>query len=355
MLAGGLVLVLAVAVGGCDRLGGEQVEWPPQVPPGQMVRIEPGQEGSVLAGELGDISIRDMAADGQGRLALTGARESVEADTVWLIDADGSVRLLIGPDVELPALPEGPEWPYLSGPAHVAFAPDGTVLFLEDIGRSTLRAVDPDGGRVRTLAGTGKDDLFQPEPFDGRAGDPLGTRMSGTMGLGVADDGRVFISDSPGVKPGRRASRVWVLDRGWSRIGVLAGPEGRLGELAGRGAQLALDGEVLWVLDSRAGVASRIDLAAETIDEVALQELPDDSDLFDPVPAPDGGLFAIGGPVIGERGLWHIDPGGRVREVRTSEQLGGSPGSLATDGDLLYVGVDGLVVLRAGDLTDPAS
>lgn len=202
------------------------------------------------------------------------------------------------------------------------------------------------------MAGTGVSDTFETAPFHGREGDPLGTRMDGTMGLAVADDGTVLIADAPTVGD-QRASRVWALAADWSRIEVLAGPDGRLGELTGASPHIASDGKVLSVLDTRAGVLIRIDLAAETVEEAPLQGLPDGLILTRPVAAPDGGLFAVGGPE--ESSVWHVDPQGRVRELRTSEQLGGgSAGPLATDGQRLYVETLGLTVLRTQDLLSDA-
>ncbi len=71
-------------------------------------------------------------------------------------------------------------------PEHVALAPDGT-LFIADAQNARVRRIGPDGV-IRTMAGTGG-------VFSGDGGPPTAAGIQSMMGIALAPDGTLYISD----------------------------------------------------------------------------------------------------------------------------------------------------------------
>jgi DNA-binding beta-propeller fold protein YncE len=77
----------------------------------------------------------------------------------------------------------------LSGPSGLALGPDGT-LYIADTFNGRIRAVDPESGLIRTVAGDG-----EPYRYAGMAGD-FSTSLSRPYGIACTPDDDLLITDS---------------------------------------------------------------------------------------------------------------------------------------------------------------
>jgi sugar lactone lactonase YvrE len=102
--------------------------------------------------------------------------------TIFVADAGHSDRIRrITPDGHVSTVASG-----FRTPSGLALVPDGT-LYVADTGNHAIRRITPDG-LVTTLAGDGT-----PGYADGPAHQ---ARFNGPIGLAVAPDGRIFVSDT---------------------------------------------------------------------------------------------------------------------------------------------------------------
>lgn len=133
-----------------------------------------------------------LAAAPDGTLyVLDGAR-------VRAIDPDGTIDTIAGSGKPGFSGDGGPAADAALEPEDggIAAAPDGT-LYIADTGNHRVRAVDPDKGTVRTVAGSGPSkDRWMDGAFKGDGGPADKARLARPSDVAVGSDGTLYIADS---------------------------------------------------------------------------------------------------------------------------------------------------------------
>lgn len=106
---------------------------------------------------------------------------AVRGDEVYIADGN-SGRILKASGGALTQFATG-----LKTPSAIAFDKDGNV-FVADTGSQTIKKISP-AGEITLIAGT-------PDVAGSLDGEALSARFNGPIGVAVADDGRVFVSDT---------------------------------------------------------------------------------------------------------------------------------------------------------------
>jgi DNA-binding beta-propeller fold protein YncE len=152
----------------------------------------PGEPAS--DGDGGPAGRAGLAEPNGVALDATGARlfiADVAAHRVRVVDlARGTIASFAGNGEARHAGDGGPAAQAgIFGARAVQVAPDGTVYILERQG-STLRAVDPRSGVIRTVAGTGA------RGYDGDGGDALAATLNAPKEFAVDADGNLLIVET---------------------------------------------------------------------------------------------------------------------------------------------------------------
>lgn len=178
-------------------------------------------------------------------------------------------------------------------PSGLALAPDGT-LYVADTGNHAIRRVDPDGS-VSTLAGDGT-----PGYADGPAHQ---ARFNGPIGIAVARDGRIFVSDTYNDR-----IRVIGVD---GTVTTLAG-SGQPGMEDGLADSASFDTPTGLAFDSR-GILYVADTGNRVIRSVDMN-----GGVSTPAWAHGDGLFRPLGLAVGpDNEIYVADEGGRITEIRS--------------------------------------
>ena len=174
-----------------------------------------------------------------------------------------------------------------STPSGLALGPDGT-LYVADTGNHAIRRITPNG-EVSTLAGDGG-----PGYADGPANQ---ARFNGPIGIAVAPDGRVLVTDTYN-------DRIRVIDRGMVTTLAGSGQPGADDGVADRASfdtptGIAIDARgTVYVADSGNGVIRTVDAQAH---------------VTTPAWAQGDGFFRPIGIAVGIDGdLYVVDEGGRI-------------------------------------------
>ena len=209
--------------------------------------------------------------------------------TVFVADAGHSDRIRrIAPDGHVSTVASG-----FSTPSGLALTPEGT-LYVADTGTHTIRRIAPDGS-VSTLAGDGT-----PGYADGPAHQ---ARFNGPIGIAVAPDGRIFVSDTYN-----------------DRIRVI-GVDGIVTTLAGSGQPGADDGVAEGAsFDTPTGLAldaRGILYVADTGNRI-VRTVDMNGRVTTPTWAQGDGFFRPLGVAVGpDAEVYVADEGGRITEIRS--------------------------------------
>ena len=210
--------------------------------------------------------------------------------TIFVADAGHSDRIRrISPDGHVSTVAGG-----FSTPSGLALAPDGT-LYVADTGNHAIRRITPDGS-VSTVAGD-----FAPGYADGPAHQ---ARFNGPIGIAIAPDGRIFVSDTYN-----------------DRIRVI-GVDGIVSTLAGSGQPGADDGVadsarfdtptglaldvrgILYVADTGNRIVRTVDMNGRVTTPTWAQG--------------DGFVRPLGVAVGPDDEVYVTDEGGRITEIRSN-------------------------------------
>jgi DNA-binding beta-propeller fold protein YncE len=124
------------------------------------------------------------AADGSFYILERGGHE------LRFVDAGGRIRTVAGTGKAGPATDGGPALEAtLNGPKHLCLERDGTVI-IADAENHVVRRYDPKDGRITRVAGTGK------KGTGGVGGDPLACELARPHGVTIGPDGLLYITDS---------------------------------------------------------------------------------------------------------------------------------------------------------------
>jgi sugar lactone lactonase YvrE len=208
--------------------------------------------------------------------------------TIFVADAGHSDCIRrITPDGHVSTVADG-----FSTPSGLALAPDGT-LYVADTGNHAIRRITPDGSAA-TLAGDGT-----PGYADGPAHQ---ARFNGPIGLAVAPDGRIFVSDTYN-----------------DRIRVI-GVDGIVSTLAGSGQPGADDGVADGAsFDTPTGLAfdGRGNLYVADIGRSIIRVVDMNGRVTTPAWAQGNGFFRPLGLAVGPDGeLYVADEVGRIVAIR---------------------------------------
>lgn len=139
-----------------------------------------GQSGvpadGAMAAESPLVDPRAVAADARGNVYILERR----GNALRRVDAMGRIRTLIAP---------GQIQPDLNGPKHLCVDGRGRVI-IADAENHLVRLYDPETGKTRTIAGTGRAGITVV------ADDPLRTELNRPHGVTVAPDQSLIITDS---------------------------------------------------------------------------------------------------------------------------------------------------------------
>jgi sugar lactone lactonase YvrE len=209
--------------------------------------------------------------------------------TIFVADAGHSDRIRrIAHDGHVSTVAGG-----FSTPSGLALAPDGT-LYVADTGTHTIRRIAPDGS-VSTLAGDAT-----PGYADGPAHQ---ARFNGPIGIAVARDGRVFVSDTYNDR-----IRVISVD---GIVSTLAG-SGQPGADDGVAESASFDTPTGLALDAR-GILYVADTGNRIVRTVDMN-----GRVTTPTWAQGDGFFRPLGLAVGpEAELYIADEGGRITEIRS--------------------------------------
>jgi sugar lactone lactonase YvrE len=178
-------------------------------------------------------------------------------------------------------------------PSGLALAPDGT-LYVADTGNHAIRRVDPDGS-VSTLAGDGT-----PGYADGPTHQ---ARFNGPIGIAVARDGRIFVSDTYNDR-----IRVIGVD---GTVTTLAG-SGQPGMDDGLADSASFDTPTGLAFDAR-GILYVADTGNRVVRSVDMN-----GHVSTPAWAHGDGLFRPLGLAVGPGNeIYVADEGGRITEIRS--------------------------------------
>jgi thiol-disulfide isomerase/thioredoxin len=186
-------------------------------------RAEDGPIGSAQRVALS--SPWDLAWDGASTLYIANAG----SHQIYALDLDsGSVSVAVGSGREA-LVNDTPAASDLAQPSGLAWR-DGVLVFA-DSESSSIRAADFNEGRLRTLAGTPTNNLFDFGDIDGALGV---NRLQHPLGVSFGDDGRVYIADTYN-------SRIKVYDPATGDTTALTGQGGGGGFRDGALAEAAFD------------------------------------------------------------------------------------------------------------------
>ncbi|PSK82237.1 NHL repeat-containing protein [Murinocardiopsis flavida] len=224
----------------------------------------------------------------------------------------------------------------LSRPSDVAVGSDGT-LYIADAGNYRVRTVDPDSGKIETIAGVphpgdGGSGFF-PEPDTDDDGVPATETFVEPEGIDVGADGTVFFTEND-------KDRVRAVDPDNGKIRTVAGSAG----LKSAGAVDVGEDGMVYVSDPEAFKVVAMDAdsknAADGVEAIAGSGSREYSG--DGGPPTDAGLTPGGIALAGDHTL-HVVDSGRIRTVAPAAKKRGA--ARAPDADIITVAGGGTTTL----------